>query len=131
MKTISDYTIYCTSEQTKKALELGASITKEQSSLEMYQCVRTDEKDSITGQPVWLIPPTAEQMIGWLEVQGLTFEVIMACKKIAYFTLWRIDDKGAHPIIGRSDSDYPSRKEATLKAIDLALDYLNNNGLIK
>lgn len=26
METISDYTIYCTEEQTKKALELGAPI---------------------------------------------------------------------------------------------------------
>lgn len=51
----------------------------------------------------------------------------MANKHITYFTLWRIDNKGARPIISRSNVDYNTRKEATLAAIDAALNYLIKN----
>lgn len=55
METISDYTIYCTPEQTKKALELGALIKYYYDSRNL------------------LLTPTAEQMIGYLRMRGFKF----------------------------------------------------------
>lgn len=115
MKTISDYTIRCTPAQTRKALELGVPI-ESGNDVNIY-----DNKEDTN---LLYKFPTAEQMIGWLEEQGVTFEVILASKKFVYFTMWRIDDRGARPIVGRSASDFPSRSEATLAAIDAALEYL-------
>lgn len=45
---MNEYTIYCTQEQTLKAIELGASIEG-------------------------IFIPTAEQMLGWLRSQGMKF----------------------------------------------------------
>lgn len=99
------YSIYCTAEQTKKALILHAPIKH-------------------WGNTSNLITPTAEQMIGWLEEQRIFI----------------------HIDYDFSDNDKPykcemclfngmtnhrgwfiSRKEATLDAIDAALDYLIKN----
>ena len=139
---MNKYTIYCTTEQTRKAHVLGAPIdifgveditrdlvrmaTDEGQLDEVEKELNDYNHATIIGELAYCIP-TAEQMLGWLEEQGITFEVIMANMKIAYYTLWRIDNKGAHPIIGRSDNDYHSRKEATIAAFDAALYYLANN----
>lgn len=48
---MEQYTIYCSDEQTKKALELGAPLE--------YHC--PNERESVYHRP------TAEQMLGWLE----------------------------------------------------------------
>ena len=78
------YTIYCTEEQTKKALELGAPLNC---------CYHNDDFQNTIkiGSLHYVEIPTAEQMLGWLE------------------------------------DNYESRKEATLAAIDAALEYLINN----
>lgn len=55
MKTISDYTILCTQEQTLKAIELGAPIEG-------------------------IFIPTAEQMIGFLRSKGIKFNFNDAVK---------------------------------------------------
>lgn len=99
------YTIYCTKEQTKKAIELGAPI-------ELY------DNDKCPHFKWWdnfeYIIPTAEQMCGWLRCRGMKF----------YFnditSLWQVvyDIN----IIGQGCSD---NKE--LAAIDAALDYLSKN----
>ena len=60
MEKMEKYTIYCTEAQTKKALELGAPI-------------QTIKKPQYS---VGLIAKvTAEQMIGWLEEQGIYFHI--------------------------------------------------------
>lgn len=64
MKTISDYTIYCTPEQTKKALELGVPIEKK----EIQVC--DNAKNFFWHDDFYYNYPTAEEMIGWLEEQG-------------------------------------------------------------
>lgn len=93
MKTISDYTIRCTEEQTNKALELGA--------------------------PIEL--PTAEQMIGWMEGQGILFDIDTEWNKSVLVYVWDCENKSLinHVFHG-------SRKETILAAIDAALGYLSN-----
>lgn len=116
------YTIYCTEEQTRKAFELGAPIKKDASKLDLLYCVKLEERDSITGYNYWLIPPTAEQMIGWLEdVMPISEEF-----SIEQIIVERYFDGSWNYFIGTRESEecYSSRKEATLAAIDDAIDYL-------
>lgn len=123
------YTIYCTEVQTKKALELGAPLE-----VCNYNEVNTDRgffnKDTVSCYR----KPTAEQMIGWLTA---TMDI----------TTWHINyfptvNMYGYTIIGKdvvlecdrgemSKYLYKSSKEATLAAIDAALEYLVENNLIK
>lgn len=98
---MNDYTIYCTEEQTKKALELGAPIK--------IECFSTATED------YWHeVIPTTEQMINWLEEQGFYIRLnTNGCNVEIDFTC-------ILELIGIS------RKEATLAAIDAALEYLSN-----
>lgn len=112
------YTIYCTEEQTKRALKLGAPI------MFHYDAVTRDDIphfiDGTIGKE-WTLYfiPTAEQMIGWLEEQ----EGIIAIETYRHCDYW-----GYGVIIPLTSYDatkhFSSRKEATLVAIDVALDYL-------
>lgn len=123
------YTIYCTEEQTKKALELGAKIKKER----VGKCI-TDGLPRLGSEPEedkydYLIP-TAEQMIGWLEEQWIMVEVYYNCTFQHYNYTKTI--KGKNGCWGSKLNDsytngFSSRKEATLAAIDAALDYLIKN----
>lgn len=61
MKTISDYTINCTPEQTLKAIKLGAPIQYETYCINGISHKVTDSN----GEDVIIIP-TAEQMIGFI-----------------------------------------------------------------
>ena len=115
MKTISDYTIYCTEAQTKKALELGAPLEK----------MLVEEESYYQGYPYnreveGYRKPTAEQLIGWLEEQGLTFLIGMDDDDKFFFNIYLsegyIDVRGCD-----------SRIESTLAAIDEALEYLIQN----
>lgn len=114
-----DYTVYCTPEQTKKALELGAPIDKD-----MYAPIIRYE------QPWYCIDkeksfayhiPTAEQMIGWLEEKDEIQEFDIA---IWEDPLWSsiVHLKNKPAIILKKT--YRTRKEATIAAIDAALEYL-------
>lgn len=104
------YSIYCTSEQTKKALELGAPIRY---------------KDTLDNRERGKFEiPTAEQMIGWLEdnIRGvitISKNWHQGCMKFD----WVIFDD-FETIIEGSIVYYNSRKEATLAAIDASLEYL-------
>ena len=96
------YTIYCTEEQIKKALDLGAPIDN-----------RWIEKG---------LNPTAEQMTGWLDEQGL---LIVIDKNDNYYT-WEVY-RNIYLIDMSKTKSIVSRKEAILSAIDVALEYLSNN----
>lgn len=120
---MNNYIIFCTEEQTKKALELGAP-------LEFIE-----EGKSVMGKYLYVpqkwgyyIIPTAEQMILWLEMHNC-FKYITVMNPslkneqdmwvgLVYFT-----DNDKYPIAVET---YSSRKEATLAAIDAALNYLIN-----
>lgn len=100
------YTIYCTEEQTKKALELGAPIEKRYNRF-------TDFTECI------LDKPTAEQMIMWLEEQEPISDIdVYKYNNFWYYEVWCNEDS---PLKGRTNQ---GRKEATLAAIDAALEYL-------
>lgn len=116
------YTIYCTEEQTRKALKLGApifSVKNAFTSKDIPHFNIGNEKDWVL-----YIIPTAEQMIGWLEEQGLLVSILYG---------YEVSDKWAYDIDGEEYFDYKSgeynsRKEATLAAIDAALEYLQKKG---
>lgn len=110
------YTIDCTFEQIKKALELGAPIERDE----------YEDRPYVYIDDAYLIP-TAEQMRGWLMDK-------------LQITTWHIDyfptpGKYGYTIIGRdvvieqgrgalTKDLYDSYNKATLAAIDAALKYL-------
>lgn len=112
MKTISEYNIYCTSEQTKKALELGAPID-----ICNERITNIPPRVWIEDRHEWYKLPTAEQMIGWLEEQGIMFDIIQC----VYVNVWKDSEVRC---IDRTEKY--SRKESTLAAIDAALEYLSD-----
>lgn len=110
------YTINCTPEQTKKALELGAPIDHSGVPFEDLESLGYSEyyKSIIYG-----IIPTAEEMIGWLRSKGFRFKIdelsdITPAYRVK-FGYWYRNGQSSNP------------KEATLAAIDAALEYLINN----
>ena len=90
MKTISDHTIFCTSEQTKKAFELGAplEVVTCHSSLEIDIAKKGKNRNEYTlvdnfQQPgeYWckvITNPTAEQMIGFILGSGRGYAIDLA-----------------------------------------------------
>lgn len=118
MGIITQYTIYCTKDQTKKALELGAGIS---------WCEKERKTNDPTmyekGKGYKYFIPTAEQMIGWLETQG-KFKVIAInnSKNLDWSFHITTKNKEVFASIG-----YKSRKKATLTAIDEALKYLEQS----
>lgn len=125
------YKIFCTESQTKKAFELGAplsnfiteeesrkliTIAKSKNEIKEYEEELNKYHQTIIGDRVYYIP-TAEQMIYWLEEQGITID------NVKCYTGWcaraYTDDD-----VNLNKGRFFSRKEATLAAIDAALDYL-------
>lgn len=107
---MKEYTIYCTPSQTKKALELGAPIIS--IPFGAYFC--TPDNYFIYNDFA-IEEPTTEQMINWLEKKGFYF---------------RLDTSGCSVEIDFNciiEKVNVPRKEATLAAIDVALEYLTNN----
>lgn len=119
------YTIYCTEEQTKKALELGAPIEisdyEEKEANIFWKLKFLDLQNGLLAEY-----PTAEQMVGWLEEQGISVK--------AFCFSWCNENKPTWQVHAYNESTNfwneitfghsKSRKEATLTAIDAALDYL-------
>lgn len=121
---MDEFTIYCTEEQTKKARELGAPIE--------IKTIEEAQKDwqgkaFFTGMATCAKLPTAEQMIGWIE-SFLTIQLLIEKQMGESGTRYRIwvrdECKPFSDIIEMHN--YPTRKEATLAAIDAALEYLEN-----
>ncbi len=129
------YTIYCTEEQTKKAIDLGAPIKSipiggREWMRPAYLTKRLNE-GGWAECPAYYVP-TAEQMIGWLEEQESIREVNVY--RSANYEDWYYSILGSNKqyiiIDGHliaSVGKYDIRKEATLAAIDSALDYLIKN----
>lgn len=112
---MNKYTLYCTHEQTKKALGLGAPIERD----------GYEDRPYVYIDGAYLIP-TAEQMIGWLEEKGIQIS-IMFCYKVSSLR-WNYDLDNTNIILFEHNSiGYPSRKEAVLAAIDASLEHLTNN----
>lgn len=106
------YKIYCTPEQTQKALKLGAPIK--------IECFSTATEDH------WHeVIPTAEEMIGWLEEQGILVDVHFYCIS------WDIGVRTKTGYIVAQKLAIDSRKEAEIAAIDAALEYLTKQKIWK
>lgn len=121
---MDNYTTYCTEEQVRHAIGLGAPI-------KLFCKDYIHGHINYIGSPISIghvlihndlyYAPTTEQMIGWLEQQidilsiEITFESQIKWK-------WELFTENTY------DMAYPfySRKEATLAAIDAALEYLEN-----
>lgn len=105
------YTIFCTAEQTKKALELGAPIQIASiNEIRLGRYIEVQKNNEIYGIP------TAEQMIGWLRSE----------KNIEF----HFDDETNYWAIGDANDDitplrwYNYSDDKELNAIDAALEYL-------
>lgn len=117
------YSVYCTEEQTKKAIEIGAPVNEAMSrynSRLVYDRIMQGKETreeynkrgiAVLGKRTYNIP-TTEQMIGWLDFKGVICEIYYRGK-------WYYDVQG----LGNNVS-FSSRKEATLASISVALDYL-------
>lgn len=114
---MNKYTIHCTQEQTEKALELDAPISN---AVGMADIVK--EKYFADGKGNFIILPTAEQMINWLEEQGLQIDADWSWGGQITMYVW---DKAEHKHVYTYNSK--SRQEATLVVIDAALDFLIKN----
>lgn len=117
---MDEYEIRCTEKQAKKALELGAPLETRTNKNPFVDVGFFNCRGQFVCESYDI--PTAGQMIGWLEStirisdidvyrggsQYWTFSVTLFCGNI----------------IGKEN--YFTRKEATLAAIDAALNYLIN-----
>lgn len=113
-----DYTIYCTSEQTKKALELGAPIVKVDSRDKHMIYCRNMCYPRIADYPYAM--PTTEQILNWFEDKSLQVTIRFRGNS------WYYDIMSGYNVLSIG-KDVSTRKEATLNAIDTALEYLINN----
>lgn len=100
--THPDYTIHCTEEQTAKAFKLG------------YDGYR------------WIPFITAEEMIGWLETQGIKISVYpfyLPAEDGDYWYCCEFETPEVYPCT----TDFETRPEATLAVITKALEYLEQH----
>lgn len=132
MKALSDYTIRCTSEQACKAMNLGVILD-----ICNWRYVDTPLCTTITNNGELIghfMLPTAEQMLGWLR-QEHNIHARIDCEGSENYVVQlqfinsrkdiNIENPNYKGIIGHKG--YPSAPEATLAAIDVALEYLSKN----
>lgn len=113
------YEIRCTKEQTLKAIKLDASIiitpAEFYEELPHFNMVIDGEKASVR-------LPTAEQMVGFLEE---TFKEVSVRQSVIGSWFYELYINPYELI--EKNCGYLSRREATIAAIDAALEYLTNN----
>lgn len=114
------YSIPCTPEQTKKAFELGAPIDNSSNNFDS-DCADNIE---LLSNGLYAIIPTAEEMVGWLEEQGIQITLNVNCLNEWDCTVY--NTRMLSGLVFQSIWE-ETRKEATLTAIDAALEYLINN----
>lgn len=121
---MNKYTIYCTEEQMRKALKLGAPIEIKYGS-DRYNPSSDELRCLVNYDHMWYNKPTAEQMIGWLEGQGIWIHFCKPNQRptLLSYSVSNISKPCRRVFVGR---EYESRKEATIAAIDDALEYLTN-----
>ena len=110
------YTIYCTKEQTTKALELGAPIDYLYSTSDYIiagRILKMKENNRVCHYGI----PTTEQMLGWLRSQGFRFRI----KDLEESTHWEVTIDG-----WMADGELQTSKEAILATINTTLKYLSN-----
>lgn len=121
MKTVNDYKIYCTEEQTLKALELDAPIEVTKRLEPLVNRKYISDLETYTA----IIIPTAEELIGWLEEQDDMEEITILRNRAFHSWAYLVTNKSGKLV--SSNNIYQSRPKATLASIDAALNYLTNN----
>lgn len=119
------YSCFCTKDQIKKALELGAPINYA-SIGNLYLPHKEIEFISESGEIKYGIYaiPTTEEMINWLEEQDDIEEITILRNRAFHSWAYLITNK--HNKLVSSNNIYYSRGKANLAAIDAALEYLIN-----
>lgn len=110
---MNQFTIPCTEEQTKKALELGAPLQYN------YQ----DKEIVYIENEGYMKIPTAEQMVGWLE-EYYSIEISVSTDTGEW---WGNVYHNGHYVDEPLDNHFDTRIKALLATIDVALDYLIQN----
>lgn len=134
---MANCTKYCNEEQTKKAFALGFYVdmfTEDFNPQDILpegcEPVFINARERETRFRYWLVPPTTEQLIDWLESQDAIMEVQVTRHSVESKTNnWGFAifvRKDWDVILGDTVNYYYDRKAATLAAIDAALDYLSN-----
>lgn len=114
------YTIHCTEAQTKKSFELGAPLQRYTSIPNFAEVIE------ITTSEYYEIP-TAEQMMEWLRNEGIHLSILYSRFRDLYnVQCFEFDDVYIRDEDG-AIKYFISYKQATLAAIDVALEYLTNN----
>lgn len=119
------FTIYCTEEQTRKAFELGAPIIQTHANpysafVDRYPMrIWVSTNDEYVDKGYVLAIPTTEQMIGWLETIFKEVNIQEFANFWEYNIYFTDDDLDILHC-----EHYNSRQEATIAAIDAALNYL-------
>lgn len=136
---MTEYNLYCTPEQTRKGLELGAPIkifgneymtrdlvkrAKEEGQIEVIEkeMNRVDHA-TVIGDLIFCIP-TAEQIMQWLESKGIKISIMYGYDECGR---WSYDIDGEMYMDLQPIGTYTSRKEATNAAIEETLNYLMNH----
>lgn len=122
---MNEYIIYCTEEQTKKALELGAPIEVynhfDSSDIREANIFYKDKFIELSDGKL-AERTTSEQMIGWLEDKFIcSIEITFESNPIK----WKYENWGKNYDYYDYEDGFSTRKEATIAAIDAALVYLN------
>lgn len=114
------YTIYCTEEQARNAIKLGAPLKEL-----IYSKDFENAEHAIVEEIYYTLRhyevPTAEQMIGWLREKDLYINIIHVS---AGYTSWVKTIKENITLSEGNTGFVNSFEEATLAAIDAALGYL-------
>lgn len=118
---MEEFTIYCTPEQTRKALELGAPLNSCYHNGDFQNTIKI-------GSLHYVEVPTAEQMINWLRIKHKVF-----CNVIDEYShgienfIYYIEVNKGHNDIFRSRHEYElSHDKAVMCVINLALKYLSD-----
>lgn len=115
------FTIYCTKGQVRKALKLGLKLDDLQyADICDEKIIKLLEED---GFEYYYRIPTGEQMINWIEKQGVNITISNAGDYSC--DIWYHTSDGPKYI--KNFKKFSTRKMATLAAINAALDYLINN----
>lgn len=113
---MKEYKIYCTDEQTQKAYNLDAPL--EIASDVNKHTVLCRKRQYHTYAEI--VIPTGEEMIGWLE----NHKNITAIEITHFGSHWFAHVTTTTPGCSLCMDCFQTRKEATLVAIDMALNYL-------
>ena len=116
---MNKYTIYCTEEQTRKALELGAPINTEIN----YTRTGSQFEGIYNDGKTFYYLPTAEQILNWLEEHKL--QIVITVSSTDRWIPIIYETSSSHPLYIGENTD--SRVKATIAAIDAALEYLSDN----